>query len=808
MEKYVCIHGHFYQPPRENPWLEAIELQDSAYPYHDWNERITAECYAPNAVSRILRGDDSIERIVNNYSSISFNFGPTLLRWLEEKAPEVYGAIQAADRDSQAKFSGHGSAISQAYNHMIMPLGDSRDKRTQVKWGIRDFEHRFGRRPEGMWLPETAVDLETLDILAEHGILFTVLSPYQARQVRAIGGRSWRDVRDGKIDPSRAYRQNLKSGRSIALFFYDGPVSQAVAFEKLLARGEYLANRLIGTFSDKRDWPQLAHIATDGETYGHHHPHGDMGLAYAIHLIETNSLARLTNYGEFLEKHPPTHDVGILENTAWSCVHGVDRWLSDCGCNSGGNLGWNQKWRQPLRAALDWLRDTLAAEFENSARQLLRDPWNARDEYISVVLDRSRENVDRFFHEQAQHPLNPEEQVRALKLLEMQRHAMLMYTSCGWFFDELSGIETVQVMQYASRALQLSEHLSGNGKTETFLQKLAEARSNIAEHGDGRQVYEKFVAPAQVDLPKVGVHYAITSLFKQQDEVSKIYCYDVQRHEHQLLTAGDNRLLMGRAQIASTITRDSTELTFGAAHFGDQNVVGGVRQFQGSSAYEELKQELRAAFDRGDTPDVLRTMDHKFDGGTSTLKHLFRDEQRETLHKILDTKVAAVTDTYRPIYEQNAALMRYLTSLNIPLPRSLQVAAEITLNAQIVELLRADKPDQQHLDALLNDAKIAGLRLDEATLEFAVRKKLEAVVRQSQQQPGDLDRLTQWVERLQLAQRLPFTINLWTSQNQYYKLLQTQLPGMRARENQSDAEAQQWVEKFSLLGKLMGIHVE
>ena len=435
MERYICIHAHFYQPPRENPWLEAIELQDSAYPYHDWNERITAECYAVNAVSRILDSEDHIIELVNNYSKISFNFGPTLLSWLESKAPDVYLAILEADRESQKHFSGHGSALAQPYNHMIMPLANKRDRRTQILWGIADFERRFKRKPEGMWLPETAVDIETLDMLAESGIKFTILAPHQAAQVRRIGGRARRDVRGGLIDPTQAYEQRLPSGRRIALFFYDGPVSRAVAFEGLLSSGENLANRLAGVFSEDRDWPELVHIATDGESYGHHHRFGDMALAYALNHIESKPLAKLTNYGEFLEKNPPTHQVEIIEKTSWSCVHGIERWWSNCGCNSGGHPDWNQEWRRPLREALDWLRDAIAPPYERLSLKFLKDPWAARNDYISVVLDRSPENVEAFFARHGARAHSAEETTAALKLLEMQRHAMLMYTSCGWFFE-------------------------------------------------------------------------------------------------------------------------------------------------------------------------------------------------------------------------------------------------------------------------------------------------------------------------------------------------------------------------------------
>ena len=365
--RYVCVHGHFYQPPRENPSLEAIELQDSAYPYHDWNERVCAECYAPNAFSRILDDQQRIISLVNNYSQISFNFGPTLLSWIEAKAPRVYQAIQQADKASQERFAGHGSAMAQAYNHMILPLANRADKVTQVKWGIADFEYRFHRKPEGMWLPETAVDIETLAVLAENGIRFTILAPQQAKRVRRKGSRVWQDVGGGRIDPSRAYLVRLPSKKTINVFFYDGPISHGVAFEGLLNNGQQFADRLLSGFCDTRTWPQLSHIATDGETYGHHHHYGEMALSYALHHIETNKLAEMTNYGRFLEQFPPDHFVEIVPDTSWSCAHGVERWKSNCGCNSGGHSDWNQEWRAPLRAALDWLRDRLAALYQTNA---------------------------------------------------------------------------------------------------------------------------------------------------------------------------------------------------------------------------------------------------------------------------------------------------------------------------------------------------------------------------------------------------------------------------------------------------------
>ena len=485
MDRYVCVHCHFYQPPRENPWLEAIELQDSAFPFHDWNERISAECYGPNAFSRVLGGDGRIEEIVNNYSRISFNFGPTLLSWMEERAPAVYRAILEGDRNSREAFSGHGSALAQGYNHIILPLANARDKGTQVRWGIRDFTHRFGRPPEGLWLPETAADVATLEVLAAERIRFTILAPRQASKVRRMGSRDWRDVIDGGIDPTIPYVLRLPSKRKIVLFFYDGPISQGVAFERLLDNGEFLANRLMGAFSDQRPWPQqLVHIATDGETYGHHHAHGEMALSRALRLLDANPEVCVTNYGEHLERFPPTHEVRIIDNSSWSCVHGVDRWRSNCGCNAGGRPEWNQEWRGPLREALDWLRDAIVPLFEGEGRKVFKDPWAAREEYISVILDRSDASVDRFLGKHAAGELTPERKTLALQLMEIQRQAMLMYTSCGWFFDELSGIEAVQVLQYSGRVIQLTREIFGDTVEAGFQERLERAKSNVPEHKD------------------------------------------------------------------------------------------------------------------------------------------------------------------------------------------------------------------------------------------------------------------------------------------------------------------------------------
>jgi len=808
MERYICIHGHFYQPPRENPWLEAVESQDSAYPYHDWDERITAECYAPNSASRVLNAEGRIVQIVNNYAKISFDFGPTLLTWLEENASDVYEAILTADHESQQAFSGHGSALAQAYNHMILPLANGRDKYTQVLWGIRDFEHRFGRKPEGMWLPETAVDLETLDIMAELGIQFTILAPHQASRVREIGGRSWRDVSGGRIDPTRPYVLRLPSGRQISLFFYDGPISRAVAFEGLLSSGDQFSGRLASGFSEERPWAQLVHIATDGETYGHHHRHGDMALAYALHHIQSNGLAQLTNYGEYLERHPPSHEVEILQNTSWSCPHGIERWRSDCGCNTGGRPGWSQAWRAPLREALDWLRDTLAPRYEEHARQLLKDPWEARNEYVDVILDRSRENVEQFLGRQAAHVLSEDEKVTALKLLGLQRHTMLMYTSCGWFFDELSGIETAQVLQYAGRAIQLAREVFGGNLEGRFLELLKQAKSNVREQQDGRRIYEKFVRPARIGLPQVVAHYAVSSLFEPYDERPRIYCYDIEREDYQMVETGATKLAVGRARVTSEITWESALLSFGVLHFGDHNVSGGVRAFRGQSAYGTMVEQVTEAFSRGDLTEVIRLLDKHFLELTYSLKSLFRDEQRKITDLILESTLAEAEAAYRELYEHHALLMRFLVDAGVPLPRAFHAAAEFILNLDLRRAFEEEEPDLDHVQAILQAVATWRVDLDTAGLGYALELTIDSLAEEFCAQPAELAALQRLDTVTGLARFLPFEVGLWKAQNVYYDMLQTVYPEFQERAEQGDEAAQEWIRHFVSLGDKLLVRVE
>ncbi|HJL19767.1 MAG TPA: DUF3536 domain-containing protein [Sandaracinaceae bacterium LLY-WYZ-13_1] len=805
--RYICVHGHFYQPPRENPWLEAVERQESAWPQHDWNERVTDECYAPNGHARILDRDGYIGAITNNYASLSFNFGPTLLSWMEHRRPHAYEAILEADRLSAERFGGHGSALAQVYNHMILPLASRRDKVTQVRWGIRDFVHRFGREPEGMWLAETAVDTESLEVLAEHGIRFTVLAPHQCARVRRHGG-GWQDVRGQRVDPRRPYVAKLPSGRTIALFFYDGPISRAVAFERLLDDGYRFAERLLGAFEPGVDEPQLVHIATDGETYGHHHGYGEMALAVGLQRIEEDGSVTLVNYGELLELHPPTWEAQIVEDSSWSCIHGVERWRSDCGCNSG--TGWHQKWREPLREALDWLRDELAARYEEGAAPLLADPWAARDAYVDVVLDRSKESLDAFFDAHAERALDRAERQRALELLELQRHAMLMYTSCGWFFDELSGIETVQVIQYAARALQIGTAIFGDRFEPGFRERLSRAPSNRPELGDGEGVYDAYVAPAMVELPQVGAHFAIASVFDEMDrpEVIELGGFDGEVVEHDVARTGVSRLAVGRLRVRSRITTQSADFGYAVLHLGDHNLIGGIRPFEHPARHVAMHGALNHAFGRADVAEVVRQIERQFSGYTFSLRSLFHDEQARILERLLADRTHEIEETYAQIYDQTAPLMRFLESLEQPSPAVFRAAAEYTLMARLRRELGAGVyMDLARVGELIEEAREASVPLDPVSLGLALQGSLERLLAAVADQPEELPLLARLEQVARFVAESPWKMDLGEAQNATWHLAQERLPSWQARSVVRDPEAVERRRLLTAVATALGLRV-
>ena len=806
MDRYICIHGHFYQPPRENPWLEAVELQDTAYPYHDWNERISAECYAPNTASRILDVQGRIVRIVNNYGSMSYNVGPTLLAWLEERAPDTYAAIIDADRQSQARFGGHGSALAQPYNHMIMPLSNADDKRTQVIWGLRDFKFRYGRDPEGMWLPETAVDIETLEILAERNVAFTVLAPHQAARVRPLDSETWRTIDEHSLDTTQPYLQRLPSGKSIAIYFYDSVVSRAVAFEGLLKNGETFASRVLSIFGN-RTGPQLGHIATDGETYGHHHRHGDMALAYALYHIESKGVAKLTNYGQYLSLHPPDQEVEIHESTSWSCAHGVERWRSDCGCSTGGRAGSSQKWRAPLRESLDWLRDQIKEPFQAQAAELLHDPSSARDDYVDVILDREEDSVDEFLQRHARRELSETEQVLALKLLEMQRHAMLMYTSCGWFFHDLAGIETIQVIRYAGRALQLARETLGRDLEEGFLERVEKAESNDTTEGNGREIYDKYVRAAAVTLEKVAAHHAVSSLY-EQDSDADVYSYCVTSDRRERLVSGDAQMILGRAHVSSKITRERATTTYALLYFGDHHVHGGYRTSGATEAFDALVKDLRTPFLDRDFPSVIRRLDTQFQNNTFSFKSLFSDTQRRILDRILESTLTEAETAYRELYRHHAPLMRFMSDLGLPLPEAFTTTAEYVLNTDLRRTLAREPLDMQRVRDLLEEVQSAKVQLDIKGLSYAFERSIARLARQLSENPDDESLLSTLEALATTARAMAFDVDVWQVQNIYFDLMKEHYPRYRLLTADGDSKAIQWVSSFSRLGEQLAISVE
>lgn len=620
-KKYICIHGHFYQPIRTNPWLEHIELQEDAYPFHDWNEKICAECYRSNAGSHILGVNKKISEVVNNYESISFNFGSSLLNWIRVNDKYTYRKIIEADIKSRTQFDGHGSAIAQIYNHIIMPLSADMDREVQVWWAIKDFEFHFNRKPEGIWLSETAVDYRTLEILAENEILFTILSPNQAKRVRRIIGHnpgarkpeilkemgdrnpaesaakdSWTDVSNGTINTRMPYLCTLPDKKSIYIFFYDNSISNRISFGNLLEDGKTFAKTLIEAPPVTQEIPEITVIATDGETFGHHHKFGDMALAYAINKIKAESSRGIIIFGAYLEKYKPTHEVEIIENSSWSCSHGTCRWKDDCGCSTGNvkSSGFNQKWRTPLRKAVDRLssnaRKNLADELKNISPEI--DPLSAAKDYINIINSRGNdrngsfyEKLDNFLNLSLKLNAGPNSPksfqqkkfqikgfsrtgygtsadltVRILKIFEMYRNSLLMQSSDGWFFDDISGIEPVQNMRYAYKTIQLIKDLTGNNLEEDFTGILSGAESNIREFGNGKDIFNKYVKTAAYNYEKIATHFAFAVL--NGEDLNNIFVYEVEKKNTESFFSDSFKVATGSITIKSKITLERCRLVF------------------------------------------------------------------------------------------------------------------------------------------------------------------------------------------------------------------------------------------------------
>lgn len=772
-KKYICIHGHFYQPPRENAWLEVIEQQESASPFHDWNERINFECYATNAVARILDADNKITKIFNNYAHMSFNFGATLLSWLEVADPETYKRIQQADRDSMKRFSGHGSAVAQVHSHLIMPLANQNDKITQVYWGLKDFEHRFGRKAEGIWLAETAVNTDTLEVLVDFGITYTILAPRQAKAYRRIGTENWEENRHENIDTRRPYLCKLPSGRTINLFFYNGNVSQAVAFEGLLNSGKAFASRLMGAIDPHSAEPQLINIATDGESYGHHHRLGEMALADCLNFIDEKTDFQLTNYGEYLELFPPQYEAQIHENSSWSCVHGVERWRSNCGCNTGGGYGkWQQEWRAPLRFALNWLRDQLIPIFEQHASKYVNDPWAVRNAYIEVLLNRSEENIDVFLNKNAKRELTKREKVHLFRLLEMQRNAILMFTSCGWFFDEVSGLETTQILQYACRAIHYAQQVAEVDFEPEFIIRLSQAPSNLPQYSDGGGVYSQNVLPAFVDLTRVGMHYAASSLFEKFPQRLEFFNYVATSEFFDRIEAGNQMLAIGRTVVRSKITHSEKHFTFAVLYLGQLNLIGNISLNMELSMFDEMYVKTSEAFKKVDLATVISAFQTYFGPEKFTIWQLFKEEKQKIINDITEKNLKQVEASFRKIYANNYQLMSGLQAANVQVPEAFRDAVQYVLNLDLKNVFMAETLDINDLRHILDEMSKWNVAVtDQNAFSLAASERIFKELQYAEKIGIPLSILDTLNTVMTLLNTLKIRPQVWKSQNIYVQLL-------------------------------------
>ncbi len=796
---FVAIHGHFYQPPRENPWLEIIETEESAHPFHDWNERIALECYRPNAHARILDGKGKILEILNNYSSISFNFGPTLLPWLEKHFPSVYQKILEADREGLGRF-GHGNAMAQVYNHIIMPLAIDRDKETEVLWGMADFEKRFHRKPEALWLPETAANYATLRVLVKYGMRYLILSPFQALRVRSLGGKKWTDVSQGRIDTTRPYRCFIQdaSGKklldqSIDIFFYNGIISKEIAFGDLLKDGNSFCNRFAQFHQESKERPQLIHVATDGETYGHHMKFGEMALAYALDKgLPTRGL-ELINYGSFLKRFPPVHEVEIDEGpkgegTSWSCAHGVGRWKEDCGCSTGGKPGWNQKWRKPLREALDFLRDELSQVFEREGGKIFQDVWGARNGYIEVILNRSPEGIKNFFDQYGAKSLDQEGRIKGLKLLEIQRHTLQMYTSCGWFFNDLAGIETIIVLQHAARAIQLAEECTGGEIEKKFVQHLSEAKSNLREIGKGDQVYRHLVKPKSVTLEKVVNHFAITSLLDRRDGEKKIFSYRVEKIHYEKIGQEEYLLVIGQVRVTSEIIPEPKEFLFGLISSNKEVFRTWVSEKKKGLDFNTLKEKAQESFGKSEE-EMAKVLTSLLGDQPFTVQDTFKEERQVIFQKLIQKEFDEHCQIYAYLFDRTKQAVEALSREGLEIPYEIRVAAEVTLShrlfQEINELKRDFKKTKERgeIDRIIEEAKEHGYHLRREKSLLALDEILMERMNALQKGNGsDLslqsERIEEIMTLLDSATKWGFEISLEEAQNLMSQILEECVGGL------------------------------
>jgi hypothetical protein len=686
------------------------------------------------------------------------------------------------------------------YNHIIMPLANRRDKETQIIWGIRDFIHRFKREPEGMWLAETAVDIETLELLAENNISFSIFAPRQAKAIRRIGSEEWQEVNDRTIDTKKSYLCQLPSGKTITLFFYDGDISQSVAFNGLLNDGRRFAENLLTSFDKQDEEPQLVHVATDGETYGHHHKHGDMALAFCLDYIDKNKEVKLTNYAEYAANFSPSYEVQIIENSSWSCIHGIERWRNDCGCNSGGHVGWNQKWRGPLRDSLDWLRDSIAALFEQQGAELLKDCWAARNDYISVVLKRNDDNIKRFLRD---HVRDDASSTNILRLMEMQRHAMLMYTSCGWFFDEISGIETTQVLQYACRAIQLTRQLTDIDVEQEFLKRLEMAPSNVPTLENGLNVYRKFVTPTKINLQRVGMHYAVSSIFEEEPESLPLFNYTATNEFFLKKEAGEQKLVLGIAKVRSLVTRSEKRFAFAVVCIGVHNIIGNISLDMEADKFASMQYRITHAFDEGRLGDVIGVMQIYFGPDKYTIWQLFKDEKRKILDMIAQQEMSELEESLRRTYNRDYPLVNALANNEIPIPNAYRTTFEYILNADLIKSFQSDKVNIKTLERIVGELDKWNLKIEDP--DKVARLAGESIFKELRRIRGESENIKR-IQRLNrlfpLLRKFKLSPNFHYSQNLYFEM---SLEHRKKRNSEIDLE---WLESFMLLGDNLGVKVQ
>ncbi len=843
---YVTVHGHFYQPPRENPYLNAIERQPGAGPYHDWNERIHHECYRPNAFARILNEHGEVAGIVNNFEYMSFNIGPTLMSWLQNYDIDVYQRIIEADRKSCERLNGHGNAIAQVYNHIIMPLASERDKLSQIRWGKADFRSRFGRDPEGMWLAEAAVDYPTLEALVSEGISFIILAPSQAERCRLIPNpddpeSEWHEVGGNQIDPTRPYRCYLPGAeeqrRYIDIFFYDGPISRDMGFSDVVYNSSHFAGRIGAAVRGDRRQSQVISVATDGETFGHHKKGTEKTLAYAFTKEFPSWDWTVTNFAHYLSLNTPTWEVELKPVTAWSCAHGVDRWQDDCGC--GGAPGWHLKWRRPLRDSLNWLRDKLVEVYEEEGSKYFSDPWKARDEYIEIVLDRSPSNISSFLNRQQKSKLQASEQVDALRLLEMQRHSLLMFTSCGWFFEELSRPEGTQILRYGARAMELAAEVAGVQLEKGFLARLEKAPSNIDIFRTGAEVYRQLVLPSQISFKQVAAHYAITSLFNGHQPVEKwsgladnneskiknshphqkqIYCYTANELDYQLQRLGSITLAVGHLKLVSEVTWESQQMTFAVLHLGGWDFHCCIEPFEGKRSYTQLKDKLLDALQEGSAAHTILVMTQLFGEESFNLKNLFAEERHRLMRLLSRETLARVDQLYTQTYRDNYGVLMAFHRDELEAPKELQAAAEIALEYRSMMTLRALEQDIDEaqlswnhlveLEAIANEAKHlhCNLNLPEGK-QILERLNLRLLWQLFYDASGSFEFQIQRLERLiEVGEYLNLGIYLGRSQELYFNCLHAQIMPKVVAEVVKDEDKNQ-LRQLLKLGKRLRVDV-